>query len=352
MAGQLQHRRAVDERTRSPKPQLSTQRPVHATRAAPARNSDAPENSACWPLWRALDGTKKNLSKRDIDRAMRGVSRGRRERWLTTLVCSALLAVSVPAFGQASPDELARRHFESGAAYLEESDYDNALEAFDKAYELSKRPEIQINIATVYERMGRLKQAIGALDRYLELAPDGELRETVELRKANLQKRVDAGEGIEPEPEPQPEPEPTPAAKPPAPKPEPKVPPPPVKDGGTPDEGPNVPAWILIGLGGLSAGGAVVTGLLAKSEYDSAKSDCSPSCTDDQLSTGRSMALTSTILTGVAVVGVGVGLTLLFTSSSGSQQSASRTPLKASAFPQVFVGASTTGGAFDARWRF
>ncbi|MCA9639252.1 MAG: tetratricopeptide repeat protein [Polyangiaceae bacterium] len=284
---------------------------------------------------------------------MRGVSRGRRERWLTTLVCSALLAVSVPAFGQASPDELARRHFESGAAYLEESDYENALEAFDKAYELSKRPEIQINIATVYERMGRLKQAIGALDRYLELAPEGELRETVELRKANLQKRVDAGEGVEPAPKPQPEREPKAAAKPPppAPKPEPKTSKVPVQDDGTTDAGPNVPAWILIGLGGLSAGGAVVTGLLAQSEYDTAKSDCSPTCTDDQLSTGRNMALTSTILTGVAVVGIGVGLTLLFTSSS-SPQSASRVPAKPSAFPQVFVGASTAGGAFDARWRF
>lgn len=283
---------------------------------------------------------------------MRGVSRERRERWLTALVCSALLTVSVPGFGQASPDELARRHFESGAAYLEESDYENALGAFDKAFELSKRPEIQINIATVYERMGRLKQAIVALDRYLELAPEGELRETVELRKANLQKRIDAGEGIEPQPpEPEPKVEPEPQPKP-QPKPQPRVAPAPVKDRGAEEDSTNVPAWILIGLGGLSAGGAAVTGVLAKSEYDTAKSDCSPNCSDDELSTGRSMALTSTILTGVAVVGVGIGLTLLFTTESGGARSASRLPKQASAFPQVFVGASSGGGAFDARWRF
>ncbi|MCA9629137.1 MAG: tetratricopeptide repeat protein [Myxococcales bacterium] len=284
---------------------------------------------------------------------MRGVSRGRRQRWLTTLVCSALLGVSVPAFGQASPDELARRHFESGAAYLEESDYENALEAFDKAFELSKRPEIQINIATVYERMGRLEQAIAALDRYLELAPEGGLRETVELRKANLQKRVEAGEGVEPEPpapEPEPEPKPKPGPRPVA-KPE-TAAPPPAQDQGTEASGTNVPAWILIGLGSLSAGGAAVTGILAKSEYDSAKKDCSPRCTDDELSTGRTMALTSTILTGVAVVGVGVGLTLLFTGNSGPSNAAKRATRRAWGFPHVFVGASTTGGAFDARWRF
>ena len=101
----------------------------------------------------------------------------------------ALALATGPAMAQDSPDELARRHFESGVAYLQESDYDNALKAFEKAYELSKRPEILLNIATVYERRSDLKNAVTALEQYLEVAPQGDQRGTVESRIANLKKR-------------------------------------------------------------------------------------------------------------------------------------------------------------------
>lgn len=281
---------------------------------------------------------------------MRGLSRGRPRRWLSTLVCGALFTCALPSFGQATPDDLARRHFESGAAYLEESDYANALQAFEKAFELSKRPAILINLATVQERMGDLKAAIAALDKYLELAPEGEHRGTVELRRANLQKRLDAGEGVvEPPPkEPPTPPKPAPIVPPkPAPKPGPR------QDAPPPPEETNIPAWILIGLGGLSAGGALATGLLAQGEYDDAKANCSPNCSDDATSTGRTLALTSTVLTGVAAVGLGVGLTLLLSDSSepGASAASRRTP-RAPAFPQVFVAGGTSGGAVDARWRF
>ncbi len=292
---------------------------------------------------------------RDIALIMRRAFRGRRKRWLAGLVCGALFTCSVPSFGQATPDDLARRHFESGAAYLEESDYANALQAFEKAFELSKRPAILINLATVQERMGNLKAAIAALDKYLELAPEGEHRGTVELRRANLQTRLDeSAPAVEPPPAPQVKPKAAPVAAPkPTPKPTPPRPMPP------PQDELNVPAWILLGLGGLSAGGAVVTGVLAQGEYNDAKASCGPRCPEDETSTGRTLALTSTVLTGVAVVGLGVGLTLLLSDSSPPVNAASSgkprgsvAALRPSSFPQVFIGGDTSGAAVDARWRF
>src|SRR5262245_44296670 len=56
-------------------------------------------------------------------------------------------------------DENARIHYESGAAYLKQSDNENALREFQAAYSLSKRPELLLNIATVFERMGKPKDA-------------------------------------------------------------------------------------------------------------------------------------------------------------------------------------------------
>ncbi len=70
---------------------------------------------------------------------------------------------------------------------------------------------------------------------------------------------------------------------------------------------------------------AVVTGIIANNEYEHAKDHCSPNCTDAEVSSAKSMALVSTIATGVAIVGAGVGVTLfLVSSSSGSATSAPR----------------------------
>src|SRR6185503_20729921 len=102
-----------------------------------------------------------------------------RERWVTALVCALVLTAGAARADTA--DELAHKHFESGAAYLEQSDYESALREFSKAHELSKRAEILLNVATVYERMNKLKDAVAALEQYLAEAPQGEHAETVRI---------------------------------------------------------------------------------------------------------------------------------------------------------------------------
>src|SRR5262245_29954105 len=110
---------------------------------------------------------------------------------LTVELCTALLGVLVPA-GAQTDDENARIHFESGAAYLKQSDNENALREFQAAYSLSKRPALLLNIANVYERMGKPKEAVDSLTKYLEEDPKTADRMTVETRIANLKKRAEA----------------------------------------------------------------------------------------------------------------------------------------------------------------
>jgi hypothetical protein len=104
---------------------------------------------------------------------------------------------------------------------------------------------------------------------------------------------------------------------------------------------------VLLGIGGLTAAGAILTGVLAKGEYDDAKDTCSPSCTDDDVSAGRTLALTSTILTGVAVVSASIGAVLYFTNQPAQKEKPARWHR-----PRVGVGVAPGGASATALWRF
>lgn len=265
----------------------------------------------------------------------------RRTRWLSALAAVGVLGLVQPALAQ-DADELARKHFESGVAYLQESDYENALRAFEKSYELSKRPEILLNIATVNERRNDLKGAISALEKFLATAPGSDQRQTTEARLANLKKRV---ESETPAATPTPSAA-TPPSTPPRPPQSDETPPAPA-----PEQKTNIPAYVLLGLGAVTAGGAVLTGVLAKGEYDDAKDSCSPNCKDSDLQSGRTLALTSTILTGVAVVSASVGAVLLFTNKP-TQKDARRAKRHSTYVPRVFLGVSAKSAMGSAGWDF
>ncbi len=262
-------------------------------------------------------------------------------RVAAALACAVWLC-GATGYGQSTSDDLARRHFDSGVAYLEESDYDNALKAFQKAYELSKRPEILLNIATVHERQSDLHAAVTALQAYLDAAPQGERVETVKLRIQNLEKRLQDQDKAKADPAVAPPATrlpPSPAARPPAKTPAP-APAPHAKA-----EPSRLPAFISLGVGGVLAGASLATGLLAKGTYDDAKRSCGRACSDSQLSSSRTFAITSTVLTGAAVLGVGLGVALLLTSGGDSDD------LSRSA-PRFDVALAPTAASASAAWCF
>lgn len=247
------------------------------------------------------------------------------------LVALALALRSAPVAAQ-SDDENARRHFESGAAYLEQSDYENALREFDAAYRLSKRAPLLLNVATVHERMGNLDGAISALEAFLVADPTTAERATVETRIANLKKRRDAAAKVVVAPSAAPAASPTPVTSA-APKPA----------AAAPDR---TTAYIVLGAGGASAVGALVTGLVAKSKYDDARKTCKPDCSDATVSSIERTALVSDVLSGLALVGVGVGAYLFFTAEPKPE--ARPTGL----VPAVGGGVAPSAASLEATWRF
>jgi tetratricopeptide (TPR) repeat protein len=268
---------------------------------------------------------------------------GRALRRLTWIACAGVLFGSATAFAQSSSDQLARRHFDSGVAYLEESDYDNALQAFQKAYDLSKRPEILLNLATVHERKAELSAAVDALTLYLsQVPPNDEHVETVKLRIQNLQKRIADEKNAPAANTPAPAAAGTPA---PAATPAPPAALTPVPAAPAAAQPNRMPAFIALGVGGLAGGASLVTGLMASSQYDDKKKACSPHCTDSDLSSGRTLAVTSTVLTGVAIVGVGVGVTLLLTSGGSPEQARSL-------WPRLELHTGATAAKAQASWQF
>lgn len=69
-----------------------------------------------------------------------------------------------------------------------------------------------------------------------------------------------------------------------------------------------LPTFIAFGLGSLSAGGAVATGVAAKRGND--PTNCDSRCTEQAVAQKR-LLVTTGVLTGMAAAGVGIGITLM-----------------------------------------
>lgn len=225
------------------------------------------------------------------------------------------------ADGEAALDERAQRHWGSGMAYLDEDNYAKALEAFEKAYELSGRPRILLAIAVTHERRGDLGQAIATLDEYLRLAPTADNSASIRAHRDELQAQHDeqvqsmndakkdevkttrADESVA---RATPEKQTGSVGLPP-------------RDTGAED--PATWRWTAFGVGVASGVAATVSGLLAWKKYDELERGCGGAgyCTDQETQTGRTMAVVSTVLTGVSVLGLGVGLWLSFDGPESSE---------------------------------
>jgi tetratricopeptide (TPR) repeat protein len=111
----------------------------------------------------------------------------------------AVLAVSMmwgaipTAWAQApnavSDDSKARLLFDNGAMLYEEGRYEDAIAAWQRAYELSPRPLLVFNIANAFERQGDWYRAHDALNRYRAFAPMDE-RPILDRRIHSLENRI------------------------------------------------------------------------------------------------------------------------------------------------------------------
>jgi tetratricopeptide (TPR) repeat protein len=91
----------------------------------------------------------------------------------------------------AAAQESARELFERGTAAYHVADYESAISAWERAYALDPRPLLQFNLSQAYERVGRLADAVHALETYLDTAPaDDPPRATAVARLASMRERL------------------------------------------------------------------------------------------------------------------------------------------------------------------
>ena len=116
-------------------------------------------------------------------------------RHVALAICAAVslallpLAFPMSAFAQT---DAGRIHFQAGASDYESGDYQHALEEFQRAYELSQRPQLFYNIALAYQQLGDLEHAVEYLGRFLNEVEDIANRENLERRLTNFQERLAA----------------------------------------------------------------------------------------------------------------------------------------------------------------
>ncbi len=88
----------------------------------------------------------------------------------------------VPSDDGAVSDDEARAVYEAGRIAFDDGRYDDALEYFRRAYELSPRPRLLYNIGASADRIRHNREALEAFEDYIEQVPDADNRRAVEAR--------------------------------------------------------------------------------------------------------------------------------------------------------------------------
>lgn len=229
-------------------------------------------------------------------------------------VCVVLVTSAVvSAQDTADRDERARTHFDAGRLHYEEGAYDRALVEFQRAWELSRRPVLLVNLATVQERLAMYTEAAENLREYLRLEPDVDGRARLERRIANLERlERERSEGGEDAPSSAPATAPATA---------------PASAAASAPNGPDegllggaIAAFAAAGVGAVLMGAFGGLALGAESELASG-CGATGACTDAEVADANTFALVSDIGLGAALAGAAAGTVLLIvalTSSGGS----------------------------------
>lgn len=212
-------------------------------------------------------------------------------------------------------DRRARIHFESGRQYFDEGEYERAVDEFTRAFELSHRPPLLMNIANAQERLGRYTEAADLMQQYHDQAEETvPTRDVLARRIANLRARADRVATGQPDPDPL----------------EPDVTHPDTVEPEASGGGRTLGAVISFGLAGVGLVTAGVLGGLALAERNSVADGCGTtrSCTSSDVSKMDGLALGADIGLALAVAGAvaGVLVLVLVDGDDASDAQASVTP--------------------------
>ncbi|MBW2278039.1 MAG: PEGA domain-containing protein [Deltaproteobacteria bacterium] len=279
----------------------------------------------------------------------------------TALIALTMLLVAGSAAAGGKADREARKQFEQGIQLFNESKYEQAAIAFERAYELKPSFKLLYNVGQVENELGNFVAARDAYTRYLEEGGDQVPQERGTQVRAEIERlealigtieivcpvdgatvyidgrdsgqtpfdqgiAVDSGErevaikhagdelhrevvrvaggavvvvDVEVGREPVDSAEPAPTAE-------------PVES----EKRPRLWTWVALGVGGAAAVGAAITGSMAASHAGDLDNACDggecPEEEWDNLDQTRALATATNVMIGVAAVGVAAGVALYF----------------------------------------
>ncbi len=111
--------------------------------------------------------------------------------WRASLAAALTLALlPADAAAQDLTIDMAKRHYQNGAAYYERANYKMALSEFQRAYKLEAAPELLYNMGRCHEGLGQLERAIARFEAFIAAKPAAKNRPTVEARVKNLRAQL------------------------------------------------------------------------------------------------------------------------------------------------------------------
>lgn len=117
---------------------------------------------------------------------------------LQLVVCIVLVGLRItPTHAEDSTtandrEQEARAAFQAGREAYDRGETAKALTHYERAYELSKRPEMLFNIGRAADAEGFSERAMAAYAAYLDALPEAENRAFVESRIAKMRARIEA----------------------------------------------------------------------------------------------------------------------------------------------------------------
>ena len=195
----------------------------------------------------------------------------------------ALLVVALPAparaqMTQAQKDEV-KLHYQRATRAYDLQKYLEAIDEYQKAYEISGDPPMLYNIAQAYRLADQPAEAVRYYRRFLQRMPNARNREDVERKIADQEKLGEQRKKVEPV-------TPPPSTTPTKPPPIVEVKPPPTVPPSTPPVAPPAPplapepsntraivGWVLIGVGVIAGGVGGYEAYVAKQKSDQLTND-------------------------------------------------------------------------------
>jgi hypothetical protein len=258
---------------------------------------------------------------------------------LPLLVASFATVVLVrPAHAESKGKQTAESHYNKGMTAYNLGHFQEAIEEFEKAYELRSEPIFLYNIAQSHRQNGNPQRAIFFYRRYLDADTTTKKKPEVEKRILDMQNELNAQrerEAAATAPPPQPMVAPQPAI---APQPAPMLAPQPrvVENATVPNEEPNqgrglrIGGIVVAGVGVAGVAAGIVMVLHGNSLHDESITPGAPfdSAKFDSAKTYRTVGWIA-LGVGAAAVATGVTLTIVGSHAGSSKSSVALAPLVA-----------------------